>query len=128
MLEQVREGVSKTQQRVEGFLAVVIGKVTPIDDSHSATGNLAALIQITADDRRDATIPDSPGDAGSSISFGLLKAAQANSNITLLPDQSCIDLITGRNQEHFSGSGRVWGAYALDQAVHSGYRRIRPVT
>ena len=47
----------------------------------------------------------------------LLKAAEANPNITLLPDRSCIDLITGRHEERYSGSGRVWGVYALDTAT-----------
>src|SRR3546814_5909267 len=33
----------------------------------------------------------------------------------LLPGQACIDLITGRHEERYSGSGRVWGVYALDE-------------
>ncbi len=47
----------------------------------------------------------------------LLKACEANPNITLLPEHSCIDLVTGRNEERYSGSGRVWGVYALDGAT-----------
>jgi transaldolase/glucose-6-phosphate isomerase len=35
------------------------------------------FIQITADDDRDAEIPDEVGSADSSMSFGTLKAAQA---------------------------------------------------
>ena len=46
----------------------------------------------------------------------LLKAAAAHPNITMLPGRACIDLITGRNAERFSGDGHVWGAYALDEA------------
>jgi L-aspartate oxidase len=36
--------------------------------------------------------------------------------VTLLPGQSCIDLITGHHELRYSGSGRVWGVYALDEA------------
>ena len=63
--------------------------------------------------RRIVHVNDATGWA---VQEALLKAAQANPNITLLPGQSCIDLITGHHQERFSGSGRVWGAYALDEA------------
>src|SRR3989337_1855864 len=45
------------------------------------------------------------------------KVPEENPNITLLPDRSCIDLITGRHEERYSGSGRVWGVYALDTAT-----------
>ncbi|MBX7532774.1 L-aspartate oxidase [Qipengyuania sp. 1XM1-15A] len=62
--------------------------------------------------RRIVHVDDATGWA---VQAALLKAAEENPNITLLPHQSCIDLITGRNQEEFSGSGRVWGAYALDE-------------
>jgi len=47
----------------------------------------------------------------------LLKAAEENPNITLLPGRACIDLITGRHEQRYSGSGRVWGVYALDEAT-----------
>ncbi len=62
--------------------------------------------------RRIVHVNDATGWA---VQAALLKAAEENPNITLLPGQSCIDLITGRNQLDFSGSGRVWGAYALDE-------------
>jgi L-aspartate oxidase len=61
--------------------------------------------------RRIVHVADATGWA---VQAALLKAAEANPNITLLPDRSCIDLITGRHEERYSGSGRVWGAYALD--------------
>jgi L-aspartate oxidase len=61
--------------------------------------------------RRIVHVADATGWA---VQAALLKAAEENPNITLLPDRSCIDLITGRNEERYSGSGRVWGAYALD--------------
>ena len=63
--------------------------------------------------RRIVHVNDATGWA---VQEALLKAAEANPNITLMPGQSCIDFITGHHQERFSGSGRVWGAYALDKA------------
>ena len=62
--------------------------------------------------RRIVHVDDATGWA---VQEALLKAAEAHPNVTLLPGQACIDLITGRNQREFSGSGRVWGAYALDE-------------
>ena len=62
--------------------------------------------------RRIVHVNDATGWA---VQAALLKAAEENPNITLLPHQSCVDLITGRNQQDYSGSGRVWGAYALDE-------------
>ncbi|MFB0612192.1 L-aspartate oxidase [Aurantiacibacter poecillastricola] len=61
--------------------------------------------------RRIVHVNDATGWA---VQAALLKAAEENPNITLLPDRTCIDLITGRHEETYSGSGRVWGAYALD--------------
>ncbi|WJY19331.1 L-aspartate oxidase [Alteriqipengyuania flavescens] len=61
--------------------------------------------------RRIVHVNDATGWA---VQDALLKAAEANPNITLLPNRSCIDLITGRNAVKYSGSGRVWGAYALN--------------
>jgi L-aspartate oxidase len=63
--------------------------------------------------RRIVHVDDATGWA---VQEALLTAARANPNITLLPGRACIDLITGRNAERFSGSGRVWGVYALDEA------------
>jgi len=64
--------------------------------------------------RRIVHVADATGWA---VEAALLKAAEAHPNITLLPDRTCIDLVTGRNEERYSGSGRVWGAYALDGAT-----------
>jgi L-aspartate oxidase len=61
--------------------------------------------------RRIVHVADATGWA---VQAALLKAAEANPNITLLPDRTCVDLITGKHEERYSGSGRVWGAYALD--------------
>ncbi|MBT0667876.1 L-aspartate oxidase [Novosphingobium profundi] len=62
--------------------------------------------------RRIVHVNDATGWA---VQEALLRAAHANPNITLLPGRSCIDLITGRHEERYSGSGRVWGVYALDE-------------
>ncbi|MEZ5692701.1 MAG: L-aspartate oxidase [Altererythrobacter sp.] len=62
--------------------------------------------------RRIVHVDDATGWA---VQEALLNAAQANPNITLLPGRSCVDLITGRHGEKFSGEGRVWGAYALNE-------------
>ncbi|WP_336985525.1 L-aspartate oxidase [Altererythrobacter aquiaggeris] len=61
--------------------------------------------------RRIVHVNDATGWA---VQEALLNAADANPNITMLAGRTCVDLITGRNAEKYSGSGRVWGAYALD--------------
>lgn len=62
--------------------------------------------------RRIVHVNDATGWA---VHQALLESATANPNITLLPGRSCIDLITGRHEMRYSGSGRVWGVYALDE-------------
>jgi len=64
--------------------------------------------------RRIVHVDDATGWA---VQTALLKACEENPNITLLPGQTCVELITGRHEERYSGSGRVWGAYALDTAT-----------
>jgi L-aspartate oxidase len=64
--------------------------------------------------RRIVHVNDATGWA---VQEALVGAAQAHPNITLLPGQACIDLITGKHEERYSGSGRVWGVYALDEAT-----------
>lgn len=55
---------------------------------------------------------------GAAVQKALLKAATDHPNVTLLPGQACIDLITGRHEAaRYSGSGRIWGVYALDEAT-----------
>jgi L-aspartate oxidase len=64
--------------------------------------------------RRIVHVDDATGWA---VQAALLKAAQDHPNVTLLPGQTCIDLITGHHEAaRYSGSGRVWGVYALDEA------------
>jgi L-aspartate oxidase len=62
--------------------------------------------------RRIVHVDDATGWA---VQEALIKSAEANPNITLMPHRAAIDLITGRHEEKFSGSGRVWGVYALDE-------------
>jgi L-aspartate oxidase len=64
--------------------------------------------------RRIVHVNDATGWA---VQVALLRAAEAHPNITLLPGRACIDLITGRHELRYSGSGRVWGVYALDEAT-----------
>ena len=64
--------------------------------------------------RRIVHVDDATGWA---VQAALLGAVEANPNITLLPGQACIALITGRHELRYSGSGRVWGVYALDEAT-----------
>ncbi len=64
--------------------------------------------------RRIVHVDDATGWA---VQAALVKAAQAHPNITLLPGRACIDLITGRHELRYSGAGRVWGVYALDEAT-----------
>ncbi len=55
---------------------------------------------------------------GAAVQKALLKAAREHANITLLPGRTCVDLITGHHEAaRYSGSGRVWGVYALDEAT-----------
>src|SRR3546814_4573062 len=65
---------------------------------------------------------------GSAVHTAMLKAAQANPNITLLPGRSCIDLITGRHEMRYSGSGRVWGVYALDEKTGKVHAHVGSAT
>ncbi len=62
--------------------------------------------------RRIVHVDDATGRA---VLDALLRAAEAHPNITLLPHRAGIDLITGRHEERYSGSGRVWGVYALNE-------------
>jgi glucose-6-phosphate isomerase len=51
---------------------------------HKGDRGNGLFIQVTAEDQKDAPIPDSPGEAGSSLTFGLLKAAQARGDYEAL--------------------------------------------
>ena len=64
--------------------------------------------------RRIVHVDDATGWA---VQQALEKAAAANPNITLLPDRICLDLVTGRHGERYSGDGHVWGTYAIDRTT-----------
>jgi len=53
---------------------------------HKGDGGNGLFIQITADDEQDLPIPDEPGKDKSSITFGVLKAAQAMGDMQALID------------------------------------------
>ncbi len=63
--------------------------------------------------RRIVHVDDATGWA---VQEGLQKAAEANPNITMLPDMVAIDLITDRHREEPVGGSHVWGAYAFNKA------------
>ena len=62
--------------------------------------------------RRIVHVADATGWA---IQQALEAAAEANPNITLIPDMAAIDLVTGRHAQEFSTSGAVHGLYAFNR-------------
>ena len=75
--------------------------------------------------RRIVHVNDATGWA---VQSALLKAAHDHPNITLLPGRTCVDLITGRHEQRYSGSGRVWGVYTLDEATGKVEAHTAPAT
>lgn len=51
---------------------------------HKGDAGRGLFLQITAQDRRDAAIPDEPGAATAALTFGVLKAAQARGDLEAL--------------------------------------------
>lgn len=51
---------------------------------HKGDAGNGLFIQITANDRQDVPIPDQAGNTASSITFGILKAAQASGDAQAL--------------------------------------------
>ncbi|MGY4395083.1 L-aspartate oxidase [Sphingomonas sp. UYAg733] len=64
--------------------------------------------------RRIVHVDDATGWA---VQEALQRAAAEHPNITLVPDMVAIDLATGRHEERYSGSGHVWGVYAVNRAT-----------
>jgi L-aspartate oxidase len=64
--------------------------------------------------RRIVHVDDATGWA---VQEALLNAARANPNITLVPDMVAIDLATGKHETRYSGSGHVWGTYAVSRST-----------
>jgi glucose-6-phosphate isomerase len=77
---------------------------------HKGDAGFGMFVQLTTDDRRDVPIPDEMGHPGASVTFGVLKAAQA------LGDRQAL-LQAGRKviRFHFSG-GIARGIKLLTQA------------
>lgn len=64
--------------------------------------------------RRIVHVADATGWA---VQEALQRAATDHPNITLVPNMVAIDLATGRHEERYSGSGHVWGVYAVNRAT-----------
>ncbi|MEZ5710576.1 MAG: L-aspartate oxidase [Blastomonas sp.] len=64
--------------------------------------------------RRIVHVNDATGWA---VQEALQRAAEAEPNITLLPDMVAIDLIVDRHAVRPTGQNHVWGVYALDRAT-----------
>jgi transaldolase/glucose-6-phosphate isomerase len=78
---------------------------------HKGDAGRGLFIQFTADDSRDAAIPDEAGSSASSITFGILKAAQA------LGDRRAL-VAAGRRVICFHlGKDAVKGLRVLSEAV-----------
>jgi len=78
---------------------------------HKGDAGRGLFIQFTADDPRDAPIPDEAGSPASSVTFGILKAAQARGDWQALVD-------AGRRVIRFHlGKDVVKGLTALNKAV-----------
>ncbi len=78
---------------------------------HKGDAGRGLFIQFTADDLRDVEIPDEAGSPGSSMTFGVLKAAQA------LGDQQAL-LNAGRRVIRFHlGTNVVDGLHRLAEAL-----------
>ncbi|MEL7445010.1 MAG: L-aspartate oxidase [Pseudomonadota bacterium] len=75
--------------------------------------------------RRIVHVDDATGWA---VQSALLKAADANPNITMLPGRTCIDFITDRHREKFSAAGRVWGVYALNEGTGQVEKHVAKAT
>jgi L-aspartate oxidase len=109
--ETVEYVIERAPHAIERLMALGVPFNT---DSSNADKALHLTREGGHSHRRIVHVDDATGWA---VQSALLEAAQANPNITLLPGRACIDLITGRHETRYSGSGRVWGAYALDEAT-----------
>jgi len=107
--ETVEFVVERAPHAIERLIALGVPFNTEGPEGHGA---LHLTREGGHSHRRIVHVDDATGWA---VQAALLKAAQDNPNITLLPGRACIDLITGKHEERYSGSGRVWGIYALDQ-------------
>jgi len=108
-----RETVEYVIERAPHAIERLIALGVPFNTEGTSAGEALHLTREGGHShRRIVHVDDATGWA---VQSALLQAAQANPNITLLPGRACIDLITGRHERRYSGSGRVWGVYALDE-------------
>jgi L-aspartate oxidase len=97
---------------VEGAPAAIEGLRT-LDVPFAMEGNALHLTREGGHShRRIVHVDDATGWA---VQQALLRAAAAHPNITLVPDQVAIDLVTSRHEARYSGAGNVWGVYAFDR-------------
>ncbi|MGX7950990.1 L-aspartate oxidase [Tsuneonella sp. HG249] len=106
-----RETVKHVIENAPASIARLVELGVPFNE---ASGALHLTREGGHSHRRIVHVNDATGWA---VQEALLRAAEASPNITLLAHRACIDLITGRNAEKYSGSGRVWGVYALDEST-----------
>jgi L-aspartate oxidase len=104
-----RETVEFVVENAPHAIERLIGMGVPFNEEE---GSLHLTREGGHSQRRIVHVDDATGWA---VQEALLNTARANPNITLMPQRAAIDLITGRHETKFSGSGRVWGVYALDQ-------------
>ncbi len=90
-----------------------IERLVELDVPFNTDGNALHLTREGGHShRRIVHVADATGWA---VQSALIAAAEANPNITLLPGRAAIDLITGKHEKRYSGAGRVWGVYALNE-------------
>ncbi len=109
------ETVEYVIERAPHAIARLIELGVPFNTAKDSAGgtNLHLTREGGHSHRRIVHVNDATGRA---VLDAQLKAAKAHPNVTLLPGRACIDLITGRHEQRYSGSGRVWGVYALNEA------------
>ena len=76
---------------------------------HKGDGGAGLFVQLTAADARDVPIPDEPGAPGSSMTFGILKAAQALGDQQALCDAGRRVIQFDLGQDVLAGIARLVG-------------------
>ena len=110
-----QETVEFVIERAPAAIERLIELGVPFNTASDASGERLHLTREGGhSQRRIVHVDDATGWA---VQQALVRAAEAHPNITLAPGRTCIDLITGHHELRYSGSGRVWGVYALDEAT-----------
>ncbi len=110
-----RETVEFVVENAPAAIERLAGLGVPFNDGNLSLGERWHLTREGGHShRRIVHVDDATGWA---VQQALQRAAAAHPNIRLMPDMVAIDLITGRHQQAFSGSGHVWGAYAFDRSA-----------